>query len=169
MSLLYGGAQLKQKIQEKNEIVPETRKNQEQKITALKDRIEDRRRRVYQFDLQGFSNDEIANKLDVSLSTIEKDLHYMRYYCLKWSKEMLEIDYAKPLVDSTNQIEIVQKELWGLFRDEEDGIKKKKILDSIIIAAEKKVNLSKSAMNFSLSASVEMFQLEKDVMGNLNT
>ena len=79
----------------KEEIIPrnssthaENRKKQAQKITALKEKIEDRRRKVYQLDLQGFSNDDITNKLDVSLSTIEKDLHYMRYYCLKWSKEV---------------------------------------------------------------------------------
>jgi len=93
----------------------------------------------------------------------------MRYYCLKWSKEMLEIDYAKPLVDSSNQIEIVQKELWRLFRDEEDAIKRKKILDSIIVDAEKKVNLSKSGTVLSLNASGELFQLEKKVMSDLQT
>ena len=147
----------------------ENRKNYEQKITALKEQIEDRRRKVYQLDLQGFSNNEIVDRLQVSLSTIEKDLHYMRYYCLKWSKEMLEIDYAKPLVDSSNQIEIVQKELWRLFRDEEDAIKRKKILDSIIVAAEKKVNLSKSGTILSLNASGELFQLEKKVMSDLQT
>ena len=78
-------------------------------------------------------------------------------------------DYAKPLVDSSNQIEIVQKELWRLFRDEEDAIKRKKILDSIIVAAEKKVNLSKSGTVLSLNASGELFQLEKKVMSDLQT
>lgn len=82
---------------------------------------------------------------------------------------MLEIDYAKPLVDSSNQIEIVQKELWRLFRDEEDAIKRKKILDSIIVDAEKKVNLSKSGTVLSLNASGELFQLEKKVMSDLQT
>ncbi len=81
---------------------------------------------------------------------------------------MLEIDYAKPLVDSANQIEIAQKELWRLFRDEEDPIKRKKILDSIIMAAEKKVRLRDPGTILSLTAAGEMYQLEKKVMSDLN-
>jgi len=147
----------------------QNRKNHEQKITGLKEKIEDRRKKVYQLDLQGYSNNQIAKMLEVSLSTIEKDLHFMRFYCLKWSKEMIEFDYAKPKVDSSNQIEIVQKELWRLYRDEEDVLKRKKILDSIINAASKKINLKKGPSFFSFDVTAEMNRLEKEVMDGIKT
>jgi len=92
----------------------------------------------------------------------------MRYYCLKWSKEMLETDYAKPLVDSSHQIEIAQKELWRMYRDEEDVVKKKKIIDSIIIAAEKNANLEKHNRVFSTNADLELYRLEEITMSDLN-
>lgn len=39
-------------------------------------------------DLQGSSNQEIANHLSVSLSTIEKDLHEIRQQARDWFKEI---------------------------------------------------------------------------------
>jgi len=114
------------------------RKEQEQKITGLKDKIDERRYQVYLMDLQGFNNNEIADKLDASLSTIEKDLHHMRYFCIKWYKEVLDGGRSKSFLDSYNQIDIVQDELWKMFRKETDVNAKKRILDSIVTNSIKK-------------------------------
>jgi len=146
----------------------ESRKKQAQKITGLKEKIEGRRTKVYQLDLQGFSNKEIADQLGVGLSTIEKDLHYMRYYCLKWSKQILETDYAVPLVDSVNQINMAQRALWALYRDKDDVMIRKKILDSIITSSEKKAKIANINKIMSVVSSSEMYRLEEQVMQNLD-
>lgn len=109
----------------------ENRKNYEQNFTGTKSAIEKRRQSVYMLNLQGFTNEEIAKKINVSLSTIEKDLHYMKYYCLKWTKEILDFGRKKHLLDVENQINLVQAELWKMFRTEKDSDSKRRILDSI--------------------------------------
>jgi len=116
----------------------ENRKNQEQKITGLKEKIEKRRKKVYLLDLQGFSNQEIANQLGVSLSSIEKDLHYMKYYCVKWFEDLAQDGSGLRTVESCSQIDIVQKELWSLYRKEKLSSTKKRILDSIVANSLKK-------------------------------
>lgn len=114
------------------------RKEQEQKFTAFQDKIEERRHRVYTMNLQGFGNQEIAEKLGTSLSTIEKDLHHMRYFCLKWTKEILDDGSIKTFFDSCSQIDLVQDELWKMYRKEDNANSKKKILDSIVTNSIKK-------------------------------
>ncbi len=114
------------------------RKEQEQNVTGLKDKIDERRYKVYLMDLQGISNNEIADNLGASLSTIEKDLHHMRYFSIKWFKEVVDGDRTKSFLDSCNQIDLVQTELWKMYRSEKDLIAKKRILDSIVTNSIKK-------------------------------
>ena len=104
------------------------RKKQEQKLTGIKNLIEKRRKKVYFLDLQGYPNQEIAKIVGVSLSTIEKDLNFMRYYCLKWSDEVRVMSRSTPTSESCNEIEIVQKELWRMYRSEKDQSQKRKFL-----------------------------------------
>jgi len=139
----------------------ENRKNYEQKITA-KEKIEERRKMVYVLDLQGYSNQEIAKNLCVSLSTIEKDLYYMKYYCLKWSKDLLGASRKKPLLDSFNQIGIVQKELWNMYREEKSVHLKKRILDSIVSNSIKKDKLL-HYRTFGTGAESQMEAIEKEL------
>ena len=103
-----------------------------QKIKSIKDKIDERRNKVYRLKLQGYSPQEIADELEISLSTVEKDIHHMKYFCLKWSKDIITESARKPFVDSYTQIEIVQKELWKIYRAEKDNKVKKRILDAII-------------------------------------
>ena len=123
-----------------NEIQNSTqnRKNHEDKFTGTKDGIEKRRNRVYLLGLQGYSNNEIAKSLGVSLSTIEKDLYYMKYYCLKWTEEILDGGSIKSFLDTCNQIDLVQTELWNMYRKEDDVNAKKRILDSIVVNSVKR-------------------------------
>ena len=119
-------------MSEQNQKPEKNRNEQEQKITGLKDMIDERRYQVYLMDLQGFNNNEIADKLGASLSTIEKDLHHMRYFCIKWYKEVIDNDRTKSFLDVCNQIELVQAELWNMYRKEDNVNAKKRILDSIV-------------------------------------
>ena len=121
-----------------NQKPEKNRKEQEQKVTVLTDKIDERRYKVYLLNLQGFSNKEIAENLGTSLSTIEKDLHHMRYFSIKWFKEVVDGDRTKSFLDSCNQIDLVQTELWKMYRIEKDVIAKKRILDSIVSNSIKK-------------------------------
>lgn len=159
---------MKQIESTENEDAQKNRKNQEQKLTGLKESIEERRRQVYLLDLQGFSNSEIATTLQVSLSTIEKDLHFMKYYFSKWYNEIFATGLSNPLLDYWNQNEIVQRELWKMFRDEEKTTVRKSILDSIISNATKKRDYCR---NFSSPESFDhegkIMQLEKELKKDL--
>lgn len=103
-----------------------------QKIRSTKIEIDNRRNKVYHLDLQGYSNEEIAKELQVSLSTIEKDLRNIRLHCLKWAQDIIGSNSKKSMLDSYTRIEIVQKELWNLYRNEKDTKAKRQILNSIV-------------------------------------
>lgn len=93
------------------------RKIDEQKITAAKEKIEKRRHQVYLLHLQNFTNQQIAEKLDVSLSTIEKDLHEIKNYTLKLYRMLYETGMIEYYVNAIHQLLIIQKELWVKYRE----------------------------------------------------
>ena len=129
---------------------PEKNRNeQEQKITGLKDKIDERRYQVYLMDLQGISNNEIADNLGASLSTKEKDLHHMQYCSIKGFREVVEGDGTKSFLESYNQIGLVQTEIWKMYRSEKDLIAKKRILDSIVTSSIKKAQRFKRKSGYS--------------------
>jgi len=163
MSLFCGGTQLKQNAPKENQNSHNTRKNQEQKLTGLKESIEERRRQVYLLDLQGFSNSEIATTLQVSLSTVEKDLHFMKYYSAKWYQEIFVTGLSNPLLDYYNQTEIVQRELWTMFRQEEKTTVRKSILDSIVSNSIKKRDYFEDYYPDKYDLEGKIKQLEKEV------
>lgn len=138
------------------------RKEQEQNVTGLKDKIDERRYKVYLMDLQGISNNEIADNLGASLSTIEKDLHHMRYFSIKWFKEVVDGDKTKSFLDSCNQIDLVQTELWKMYRSEKDVIAKKRILDSIV------TNSIKKEQGFKLKSgyNADWADRQRELIGN---
>jgi len=118
----------------------ENRKIQEQKITEEKLSKLERQKQAYTLHLQGYQNNETAEKLNVSLSTIEKDLHEIREDAGNWFKEISKSGLGKSLVDAFLQIDEAQKELWRLYRTGKDE-SKPKILDEIINASVKKKEL----------------------------
>ena len=142
------------------------RKIYAQKFTAHKEKIEERRKKVSFLDSQGFSNEEMAKQLVVSPSTIEKDLHHMKYYYLKWSQEMLELDYMKPLLEAKAQLDFIQKELWIMYRKEENDEVKRQILNSITSIATKKIQI-KINYHFTPHAENVMHRLKKKTMEDL--
>lgn len=167
MSSLFGGTYLKLIQPDQNANDVQNRKNQEQKITGLKERIEERKRQVYLLDLQGFSNIEISKKMQVSLSTIEKDLHFMKYYSAKWYKEIFSIGLSNPLLDSCNLLDIVQKELWKMFRAEEKTSIRKKLLDSIVSNSIKKRDYFRRYHPKKYDQDERILQLEREIKEEL--
>lgn len=116
----------------------ENRKIQEQINKVEKLNKLERQKQVYVMDLQGYQNQEIADKLNISLSTVEKDLHEIREQSKEWFKQVSDSGLLKSLVDGVFQIDYAQKELWKLFREETKSNEKIKLLDSIINASLKK-------------------------------
>lgn len=116
----------------------ENRKILEQNLKVEKLNKLERQKQVYVFDLQGYQNQEIADKLKISLSTVEKDLHEIREKSKEWFKEVSESGLLKSLVDGVFQIDFAQKELWTLYRNETKNPEKIKVLNSIIDASLKK-------------------------------
>jgi len=116
------------------------RKIQEQKITEEKFSKLERQKQAYTLHLQGYQNNEIAEKLSVSLSTIEKDLHEIREDARNWFKEISKNGLGRSLVDAFLQIDESQKELWRLYRTGKDEAKPK-ILNEIVNASVKKKEL----------------------------
>lgn len=139
------------------------------KIKSLKEKIDQRRTKVYFLNLQGYSNQEITDNLRVSLSTVEKDLHHMRYYCLKWSKQVIEMSYATPIAESFNQIDLVQKELWNIYRKEKNNAQKRRILDSIVANSVKKGTFLKNHLWKSDYERNELQNLENEVVKEIET
>jgi len=149
-------------LSEQKQKPEKNRKEQEQKVTVLTDKIDERRYKVYLLNLQGFSNKEIAENLGTSLSTIEKDLHHMRYFSVKWYKEVMDSDRTKSFLDSCNQIDFVQTELWKMYRSEKDVIAKKRILDSIVSNSIKKNKGFKGMSSYS----EVWYDRQREIIGN---
>jgi len=95
----------------------ETRKNQIQKFTGKRVEIQKRRGKIYLLDLQGYSNQEIADKLDVSLSTVEKDIHESRLFSVDLYYRMGISGMFSSYVDCIQELELVKKELWRKYRN----------------------------------------------------
>jgi len=146
-----------------NKKTSQNHKNQEQKFTGLKESIEERRRQVYLLDLQGFSNSEIATTLQVSLSTVEKDMHFMKYYSSKWYQEIFSMGLWNPLLDYYNQMDIIQKELWKMFRAEEKIPIRKNILDAIVSNSIKKKDHFNDYYPDKYDREGKIMQLEKEM------
>jgi len=63
-------------------------------ITIEQEKIRYRRKQVYLLKIRRYKNQEIANKVGVSLSTIEKDLKELRYQLKDWFIEVARNDYV---------------------------------------------------------------------------
>ena len=114
----------------KEEESQENRKNDEQKFT-VQEKIIDRQQKVYQLHLQGYTNQEIADKLNVSLSTIEKDLHYIKNEWRDRLKLLIKTGYYELYLDTRTQTDMVLKELWQMYVKEDNVEIKSDLLSSI--------------------------------------
>ena len=123
----------------------ENRKNQKQKLTVEKMSISNRRKLVHSLDLQGFSNQEISEQMNVSLSTVEKDLNEMRQSIREWFSELGSEERYLAFIDAVIHIDIVQKQLWKMTREEKDQKEKVKLLGQITDNAVKKAGLFKTS------------------------
>lgn len=116
------------------------RKDSEQNFT-----VEDRQIEAYKMDIQGYKNKKIAEKLDVSISTIEKDLKKFKGEITSKLRKMENRGLNRALYDALLQFNLVRDELWQIYSQEKDSLKKQKLLDSIANNAVNKFEMIKNA------------------------
>ncbi len=100
---------------EKSRKVQEKIKDDQKKSTDTQQRIEERQNEVYLLRLRGLTNKQIAEKLNVSLSTVEKDLHEVKTNVVKTFKVFQDAGVLEAFQDACGQIDMVQRELWNLY------------------------------------------------------
>jgi len=121
-------------------ITSENRKKDEENFT-VKEKIEDRQNKVFELGLRGLTNQEICDKLGVSLSTVEKDRHEIKNNCLKWYKQFKSTGVTQSFQDVCGQVDLILKELWKSYENEKSPTIRLKILDSIYKNLGKKIEV----------------------------
>jgi len=130
------------------------RKNLEQNFT-----VEDRQIEVYKMDIQGYKDREIAKKLGVSVSTIEKDLKKFKGEITSKLRNMDNRGLNRALYDAILQFDLVRDEIWQTFSQEKDSLRKQKLLDSITANAVSKFEMIKNAPEIPSDKQVAMQEL----------
>ena len=106
-------------------------KTEEEKAKSTKEKIKSRQHEVHVLHLRSFNNKEIAEKLGVSLSTVEKDLHEIRHDIKCWLDDFRSEGVYCSFRDSFEQLGQIQEELWRKYREEKDPKMQIKIFDSL--------------------------------------
>ncbi len=90
-----------------------------------------RRQKVWDLTLQGFTQEQIAEKLDVSTKTISRDAIEIKKDSIRWMDTLPRGQIQMYHRSNFETIERVIKELWQLFETTEDDKLKVKILKAI--------------------------------------
>lgn len=114
--------------------------------SIMQEKIKYRRKTVNQFRLRGYTNQQIAEKIGASLSTIEKDLEAIRENVRQWFEEDAITEYCQSIYDGITLCDNILEELDVLYLDESDGEMKIKILSLISIYEHKKQQLYEETM-----------------------
>lgn len=130
------------------------RNNLEQNFT-----VEDRQIEAYRMDIQGYKNKEIAEKLDVSISTIEKDLKKFKDEITFKLRKMENRGLNRALYDAILQFNLVRDELWQIYSQEKDSLRKQKLLDSIANNAVNKLEMIKNAPRIPSDKDIAMQEI----------
>ncbi|MGI0010672.1 MAG: ECF-type sigma factor [Nitrosopumilaceae archaeon] len=104
--------------------------NQKNDIT-VQQKINDRRKVVYSLHLRGYTNKQIAGRLKISLSTVEKDLHEIRNSIQSWFADFYPNGIRNAFRDSFEQLDQIKRELWIKFHLEKDPKIQIRVLDSL--------------------------------------
>ena len=125
----------------------EKAKKEEEESRSAKEKIRSRQHDVYVFHLKGLTNKEIAYKLGVSESTVEKDLHNRREEIKPWMDNFRSYGVFCFFRDNYEGIDEVQKEMWRIYHETKDPKLQIKILDSIANNAVKSNHIVKERKN----------------------
>lgn len=104
-------------------------------------KIKFRRDRVNRLKIAGCTNEEIAEKIGSSISTVEKDLQEIRELSVKWYEHESIYDFCESLYDSIILCDIAIKDLQILYSECTDLQSKLQILSMISNFEERKIEL----------------------------
>jgi len=93
--------------------------------------IESREGKVWSLFLQGYSQEKIAKKLEVSLKTISRDFKELKTKSIEWMDTLPEGEIQLYHRKNLETIQKVIQELWGLYENTKDETKKQSLLNQI--------------------------------------
>ncbi len=92
---------------------------------------EERKRKVWELVLQGFTQQQIAEKFDLSLKTISRDIQELKKESAEWMESLPKGQIQMYHKSNFEIIDKVTKELWNLYEKTEDEKLKLKVLNTI--------------------------------------
>jgi len=92
---------------------------------------EERKRKVWELVLQGFTQQQIAEKFDLSLKTISRDVQELKKESAEWMESLPKGQIQMYHKSNFEIIDKVTKELWNLYEKTDDDKLKLKILNTI--------------------------------------
>lgn len=113
----------------------------ESELTIMQEKIMCRRKRVNQLRLSGYTNNEIAKKIQCKLSTIEKDNHVIRESSRQWFENDAVTEYCDSLHSGVILYDCGIEELHLLYKEETDSKIKISIWSTIVDFEVRKMNL----------------------------
>ena len=90
-----------------------------------------RQQKMMDLLLQGFSQEQIAEKLDVSTKTIQRDIAELRKGAVEWMENLPRGEYQIRFRKIFQQHDKIINELWDLYDNTDDEKLKLKILETI--------------------------------------
>ena len=100
-------------------------------ILESDEKVEIRRKKVWSLLLQGFTQQQIAEKFDLSLKTISRDIQELKKESAEWMESLPKGQIQMYHKSNFEIIDKVTKELWNLYEKTEDEKLKLKILNTI--------------------------------------
>lgn len=113
----------------------------ESPISIVQDIIQYRRKRVNQLHLRGYTDKKIADEIDCSISTVEKDLKAIRENYRKWFEEEAKTDFCQSVSDAITVYENGIEDLQILYPEAVEINEKLQILNTISDFEIKKIDI----------------------------
>ena len=113
--------------------------NSEEESKSKESEIFIRQQKVWNLFIQGFTQQQIADKLNVSAKTISRDFQQLKKESMEWMNALPEGEIQLHHKKNFEMIEKVIQELWKIYDDMEDDDKKLKVLN--LIAEKSKMHI----------------------------
>jgi len=94
-------------------------------------KVENRRIEVWDLLMQGFTQQQIADKLDVSLKTISRDIKEIKKESVQWMESLPKGEIQMQYRSINETLGRIIQELWKMYDNNEDNKLKITILNSI--------------------------------------
>ena len=118
--------------------------------------IYQRKQKIWNLITQGFTQEQIANKLKVSLKTISRDFQELKKESIEWMNALPEGEIQLHHKKNFEMIDRVIQELWKIFERTKDEKEKIRILN--IIAQKSKLHTDMMDTKHILAVRIQMRQ-----------